>query len=353
VQAATGAILPALQPPLPQELIAALGSMSGLHGAAPVPQPSQAAGAGMLPGSWPLHLMGLLRPPSLPVPNVMQLAMMMQAAAQAAVLPGGGGLQQTAMLVAALQSMAASNMQGLLGPWGPGMATWQQQQQQVVQQMAPHTQNNGSCLGQYGQGHLMSHGTHGFGGQGYPKAATQPGSHVQGGSHMGGSHHVGSHLQTSTTGDYSGQAGDAGCMHRQSAAAAAGGAGAYGSNSQWGMCNQQQQQQQWPQHQQQWHAASAAELEAAAAELAAVEAITPRHSRQHPQHKASGKRGGRIADSRRSRASNRLRVKGRFVKLGTPGRLAHGVLTCSSVVPCARSRCMTGPWRKGVCPTAC
>jgi hypothetical protein len=87
------------------------------------------------------------------------------------------------------------------------------------------------------------------------------------------------------------------------------------------MFKEQQPQQQWPQHQQQWHVASAADYEAAAAGPAANDAITPRLGKQHPQHKANGKRG-RIADSRRSRASNRLRVKGRFVKRGTPGRLA-------------------------------
>jgi hypothetical protein len=289
----------------------------------------------MLPGNWPLHLLGMLRPPpSLPAPNVMQLALMMQAAAQAAVLPGGAGLQQTAMLVAAIQSMASSSMQGLFGPpWAmpglPGMAPWQQQQQQQLgqqQQVAHHTQNNGSCLGQYGQGHLMSQGTQGVGGQQHTgKAALQPGSHPQAGSHAGGSHYVGSHHQTSTTGEYSGQAGD--CTHSQPLA------GGAQQQHQWLMYpehQRQQQQQHWSQQEQQhqqWHAAH----HAAAAELAAVEAITPRHSHK-AQHKASGhKRGGRVGESRRSRANNRLRVKGRFVKKGTPGVCAAycwGAVVC-------------------------
>jgi hypothetical protein len=55
-----------------------------------------------------------------------------------------------------------------------------------------------------------------------------------------------------------------------------------------------------------------------------VEAITPRHSRQQyqqqhqQQHRGHG-HGHPKRESRRSRANNRLRVKGRFVKRGTPG----------------------------------
>lgn len=350
--AATGNNLPALQPPLPQELIAALGSMPpmlGPPGAAALPGADAAAAAiaGILPGSWPLHLLGLLRPPSLPAPNVMQLALMMQAAAQAAVLPGGGGLQQTAMLVAAVQSMASSSMQGMFGPpWGvpglPGIPPWQQQpQQQLAQQQqvahnTQNTQNNGSCLGQYGQGHLMSQGTQGVAGQHTGKAALQPGSHLQAGSHLCGSHYIGSHHQTSTTGEYSGQAGD--CTHSQPLAGGT-------HQHQWLLYPehqqrpQQQQQQHWSEqdhHQQQWHAAH----QAAAAELAAVEAITPRHSHK-PQHKATGyKRGGRVGESRRNRANNRLRVKGRFVKKGTPGECRF---QCCGACVCANNGCACLP----------
>lgn len=309
--------------------MAALSSMPGLQ-AMPDPAVPGPAAAGLMPGSWPVHMLGLLRPPTLPVPSVMQLAFMMQAAAQASMGPGGVGLQQTAMLVAAIQSMVSSNMTGMFGQFGTGMLPWQQQTTQQAHQ-APSTQNKGSCLGQFGQPQLTSQGTQGCGGQVNPKAAAQPGSHPQGGSQMGGSHYVGSLHQTSTTGDYSSQAGEYPGTH---------------SKGQW---YQQQQQQHWPQQeQQQWQAGSAVAFDAAAAELAAVEALTPRHSKaQCKAGHGTPKRTGRGGEGRRLRANNRLRVKGRFVKKGTPGETLEIRLWACALVQHA------GPAVHAILPLEC
>jgi hypothetical protein len=292
---------------LPPELLNALG-LAGQLGGAAAPAAAAAALPSLFPGSWPLHLAGLLRPPPVQTTNILQLAMMMQSAAQANALQGGSGdTQQAAMVVAALQGLAA-NMRMLM-PWTNNQAPWQPRPA-AVQQQQQQELLNGSCLasGQVLPWQLSS--SYGAGGQ---KATLQ----------------FGSQPQTSTT-DISGQGAlPGGHSHSTVVAAAAAAAAAAAGAPMAGLTGP---------------AGALLSSMAGLHRLDSSERPDLAMHQQRQQHKQKQKRKPRQFDNRvryegrKIRANNRVRVKGRFVKMGPNGETRCFLSFCcaTAALPCCR-----------------
>jgi hypothetical protein len=231
--------------------------------------------------------------------NILQLAMMMQSAAQANALQGGSGdTQQAAMVVAALQGLAA-NMRMLM-PWTNNPAPWQPRPAAVQQQQQQQELLNGSCLasGQVLPWQLSS--SFGAGGQ---KATLQ----------------FGSQPQTSTT-DISGQGAlPGGHSHSTVVAAATAAAAAAAAGA--------------PMAGLTGPAGAMLSSMAGLHRLDSGERPDLAMHQQHQQQKQKQKRKPRQFDNRvryegrKIRANNRVRVKGRFVKMGPNGE-AHCCALC-------------------------